>query len=67
MTQEDALAAAEEFGLPVVVKPMTESASIGVSLCRTPEEVAAAHQAIASVPLNFRASRAAPARSSRST
>ncbi|WP_406474680.1 ATP-grasp domain-containing protein [Streptomyces sp. NBC_01615] len=54
VTQEDALAAAEEFGLPVVVKPMTESASIGVSLCRTPEEVAAAHHAIASVPLNFR-------------
>lgn len=54
VTEADALAAAEEYGLPVVVKPMTESASIGVSLCRTPEEVAAAHHAIASVPLNFR-------------
>lgn len=32
-------AALAEVGLPCVVKPVDESASIGVALCRTPEEV----------------------------
>lgn len=53
-SQEQALAAAESFGYPCVVKPMTESASIGVVLCRTPEEVAAAYGGISSVATNFR-------------
>ncbi|WP_331737939.1 ATP-grasp domain-containing protein [Streptomyces sp. NBC_01276] len=52
--EEDALAAAERFGYPVVVKPMTESASIGVTLCRTPEEVGAAYRDISSSPTDFR-------------
>ncbi|MEU3404631.1 ATP-grasp domain-containing protein [Streptomyces sp. NPDC006670] len=52
--EEDALAAAERFGYPVVVKPMTESASIGVTLCRTPEEVVAAYRDISSSPTDFR-------------
>ncbi|MFF7993906.1 ATP-grasp domain-containing protein [Kitasatospora xanthocidica] len=52
--EDEALAAAERFGYPCVVKPMTESASIGVALCRTPEEVLAAYRSISSVPTDFR-------------
>ncbi|MGN9810405.1 ATP-grasp domain-containing protein [Micromonospora sp. BQ11] len=50
----DALDAAATFGYPCVVKPMTESASIGVSLCRDADQVRAAFETIASVPVNFR-------------
>ena len=53
-TLDDAFAAAARLGYPCVVKPMTESASIGVTLCRTPDDVAAAHTGISSVPTNFR-------------
>ncbi|MFD8982586.1 ATP-grasp domain-containing protein [Streptomyces sp. NPDC059564] len=53
-SQEDALAAAERFGYPCVVKPMTESAGIGVTLCRTPDEVLAAYRDISSSPTDFR-------------
>ncbi|MFF8846688.1 ATP-grasp domain-containing protein [Streptomyces sp. NPDC015127] len=53
-TEEDALAAADRFGYPCVVKPMTESASIGVTLCRTPDEVLAAYRDISSSPTDFR-------------
>ncbi|MEU3726210.1 ATP-grasp domain-containing protein [Streptomyces sp. NPDC031705] len=53
-SDEDALAAAERFGYPCVVKPMTESASIGVTLCRTPDEVLAAYRDISSSPTDFR-------------
>ncbi|MFE6909436.1 ATP-grasp domain-containing protein [Streptomyces erythrochromogenes] len=52
--EEDALAAADRFGYPCVVKPMTESASIGVTLCRTPGEVLAAYREISSKPTDFR-------------
>jgi biotin carboxylase len=52
--EADALRAAADVGLPCVVKPMTESASIGVTLCRTPAEVSAAYHAISSVPHDFR-------------
>jgi biotin carboxylase len=50
----EAVAAAHEVGLPCVVKPMTESASIGVRLCRTVDEVTEAFHAISSVPTDFR-------------
>lgn len=53
-SEADALRAAAEVGLPCVVKPMTESASIGVTLCRSPAAVGAAYHAISSVPTNFR-------------
>jgi biotin carboxylase len=53
-SEQDALAAADRFGYPCIVKPMTESASIGVTLCRTPQETAAAYRSISSVPTNFR-------------
>ena len=53
-SEAGALRAAAEVGLPCVVKPMTESASIGVTLCRSPDEVRAAYHAISSVPTNFR-------------
>lgn len=39
-TADDAVAAAVEVGLPVVVKPTTGSGSVGVRLCRTAAEVA---------------------------
>jgi biotin carboxylase len=53
-TMPGALAAVADTGLPCVVKPMTESASIGVTLCRTHDEVAAAYRSISSVPTDFR-------------
>lgn len=53
-SEEDALGAADRFGYPCVVKPMTESASIGVTLCRDPGEVRAAYRDIATVPTDFR-------------
>ncbi|MET9803536.1 ATP-grasp domain-containing protein [Streptomyces sp. NPDC006368] len=53
-SEEDALAAADRFGYPCVVKPMTESASIGVTLCRTPAEVRDAYREISGKPTDFR-------------
>ncbi|MFJ3305637.1 ATP-grasp domain-containing protein [Streptomyces sp. NPDC086549] len=53
-SEDSALAAADRFGYPCVVKPMTESASIGVTLCRTPAEVLAAYRDISSRPTDFR-------------
>ncbi|MFF4319124.1 ATP-grasp domain-containing protein [Streptomyces sp. NPDC001568] len=53
-SEEDALLAARRFGYPCVVKPMTESASIGVTLCRTADEVLAAYRDISSAPTDFR-------------
>jgi biotin carboxylase len=41
-----AVAAAHRVGLPCVVKPVTGSGSVGVRLCRTPDEVAAAASAV---------------------
>jgi biotin carboxylase len=37
---------ADELGLPVVVKPVSGSGSVGVRLCHQPEEVAAAARAV---------------------
>ncbi|MEU3571754.1 ATP-grasp domain-containing protein [Kitasatospora sp. NPDC036755] len=37
---DEAVYAAEELGLPVVVKPVAGSGSVGVKLCRTAEETA---------------------------
>ncbi|MBL1110480.1 ATP-grasp domain-containing protein [Streptomyces sp. 5-8] len=53
-SEDDALAAADRFGYPCVVKPMTESASIGVTLCPTPADVLAAYRDISSRPTDFR-------------
>ncbi|MGW0552447.1 ATP-grasp domain-containing protein [Streptomyces altiplanensis] len=53
-SEDEALAAADRFGYPCVVKPMTESASIGVTLCRTPGEVLAAYRDISSSSTDFR-------------
>ncbi|MGW3202448.1 ATP-grasp domain-containing protein [Streptomyces sp. NPDC001118] len=53
-SEDDALAAADRFGYPCVVKPMTESASIGVTLCRTPAEVIAAYRDLTASPTDFR-------------
>jgi biotin carboxylase len=52
--EADALDAAGRFGYPCVVKPMTESASIGVTLCRTPDEVVAAYRDLTASPTDFR-------------
>ena len=41
-TPQDAVAAAARIGLPVVVKPVAGSGSIGTRSCRTPDEVRAA-------------------------
>ncbi len=53
-SEQEALDAAGRFGYPCVVKPMTESASIGVTLCRTQDEVLAAYRDIGSSPTDFR-------------
>ncbi|MFF9818664.1 ATP-grasp domain-containing protein [Streptomyces sp. NPDC014006] len=54
LTEEQALDAAEEFGWPCVVKPMTEAGSLGVRLCRDEADLLAAHRAIATVPTDYR-------------
>ena len=51
---EDAEAAAQEVGLPCVVKPMTESASVDVALCRTLDDVRAQYAYIAENPRDAR-------------
>ncbi|MGC9666037.1 ATP-grasp domain-containing protein [Planosporangium sp. 12N6] len=60
VTLADALAAAADLGLPCVVKPLTESASTGVRLCQTTEEVAAHFSAIVSQPNDARGQRRPP-------
>jgi biotin carboxylase len=54
LTEREAVAAAREFGLPCVVKPMTEAGSLGVRLCRDEAALLAAFHAIADVPTDFR-------------
>jgi len=53
-TLAQALDAAREIGLPCVVKPMTESASNGVRLCGSLDEVATHFGTIAAEPLDAR-------------
>ncbi|MFF7168045.1 MULTISPECIES: ATP-grasp domain-containing protein [Streptomyces] len=50
----EAVRAAEPIGFPCVVKPLTESASIGVRLCRTAEEVAEHYAALTADPRDAR-------------
>lgn len=45
-TAEDAVRAAARIGLPVVVKPVAGSGSIGTRLCATPQQVRAAAAAV---------------------
>ncbi|MGC5342627.1 ATP-grasp domain-containing protein [Streptomyces sp. DT171] len=54
LSRDEAVAFAQETGFPCVVKPMTEAASIGVRLCRTPEEVAAHHDVLSAAPTDLR-------------
>ncbi|MDN3261189.1 ATP-grasp domain-containing protein [Streptomyces sp. CSDS2] len=54
LTEREALSAAREFGLPCIVKPMTEAGSLGVRLCRSEAALLAAFHAIADVPTDFR-------------
>ncbi len=51
---EQAIAVANGFGYPCVLKPMTESASIGVTLCRNEEDVRTAFESLTASPFNFR-------------
>ncbi|MEH1016997.1 ATP-grasp domain-containing protein [Micromonospora sp. CPCC 206060] len=60
VTPADARAAAADLGLPCVVKPMTESASTGVRLCHTVEDVVAHHAVIAAEPYDARGQRRPP-------
>lgn len=53
-TPEQVRAAVAAVGLPCVVKPLTESGSVGVSLCRTPAQAVAAWQAIDAVRTDYR-------------
>jgi biotin carboxylase len=59
-TLDEALAAAAEVGFPCVVKPMTESASTGVSKAFTAQDVAARFAAIAASPVDARGQRRRP-------
>ncbi|MBZ3902730.1 ATP-grasp domain-containing protein [Streptomyces griseiscabiei] len=52
--REDAVAAARSIGFPCVVKPLTESASIGVRLCRDTDEVAAHYDELTASPVDMR-------------
>ncbi|KAB1935300.1 ATP-grasp domain-containing protein [Micromonospora sp. ALFpr18c] len=54
LTEAEALDAATAVGYPCVVKPMTEAASIGVQLCRTPQEVRAHFAVLTAVATDFR-------------
>lgn len=59
-TESAARAAAVELGYPCVVKPMTESASIGVAFCRNVEMVLDAFHRIAASATNFRGQQRRP-------
>ncbi|MFT2017326.1 ATP-grasp domain-containing protein [Streptomyces sp. 796.1] len=56
-TESEALTAARQFGFPVIVKPMTESASTGVSLAFTESEVSEHFQRIAGQQYDARGQR----------
>jgi biotin carboxylase len=56
-SSDEALEAAQRAGFPCVVKPLTDAASIGVGLCRTPEEVQAQYELITSSDLDYRGGR----------
>ncbi|MBO4205255.1 ATP-grasp domain-containing protein [Micromonospora echinofusca] len=60
VTAADARAAVADLGLPCVVKPMTESASTGVRLCHTVEDVLAHHGTISAVRYDARGQRRPP-------
>ena len=51
---DDALTAARQWGYPVVAKPMTDSASIGVELCRTQDDLVGAFAHLSEGTTNFR-------------
>jgi biotin carboxylase len=53
-TESDAIAAAQRIGFPCVVKPMTDSASTGVALAFTQEQLTAGYNSIAGQRLNAR-------------
>jgi biotin carboxylase len=53
-SDDDAIAAADAAGWPCIVKPRTEAGSIGVRLCRTPDDVLAASRQICSTRTDFR-------------
>ncbi|WP_412872230.1 ATP-grasp domain-containing protein [Curtobacterium flaccumfaciens] len=53
-SSEEAVEAAQRVGFPCVVKPLTDAASIGVALCRTPEEVETQYEVITSSDSDFR-------------
>lgn len=53
-TVEDAVAAADELGVPVVLKPVSGSGSIGVRLCKDADEVAAHARALLGQAVNER-------------
>ncbi|MGP3999336.1 ATP-grasp domain-containing protein [Streptomyces sp. 8N706] len=57
---EEVDAALEQVGLPCVVKPVDESASIGVTLCRTREQVAGRIADLASRTVNSKGQRHEP-------
>lgn len=54
LTREETVAAATSIGFPCVVKPLTESASIGVRLCRDTGEVAAHFDELTASPVDMR-------------
>lgn len=56
-TSEETFEAAQRVGFPCVVKPLTDAASIGVALCRTPEEVQAQYELITSSDSDYRGGR----------
>jgi biotin carboxylase len=51
---DEAVAAASELGLPVVVKPVQGTGSLGVRLCRAAEEVSAHARSLLAAPVNER-------------
>ena len=53
-TVDEALAAADDLGLPVVLKPVSGSGSIGVRLCKDADEVAAHAESLLSQAVNER-------------
>ncbi|MDI1463740.1 ATP-grasp domain-containing protein [Catellatospora sp. KI3] len=53
-TEAQVRIAVEEVGLPCVVKPLTESGSVGVVLCRTLAQAVAAWRAVDAVRTDYR-------------
>lgn len=56
-TFEEAIGFATKVNYPVVVKPMTDSASVGVTLCWSPDEIKVAFTTLNSSPVNIRGQR----------